>query len=58
MSIESIAQDLCMLRIYAHSVEEALETLPIGPGRNEAVLALATVDQKIAELTEDTDHDD
>lgn len=55
MSIETIARDLRMLRIYAHSVEEALDTLPVGPVRNEAVAALAGVDQKIAELSDKTD---
>lgn len=50
MPNETMLRDLRMLRIYASGVEKALVTLPIGPVRNEAVAALAGVDQKIAEF--------
>lgn len=55
MSMPTIKTKAQLLRSYARRVERALVTLPVGPVRNEAVTALAGVDQKLAELRDSND---
>lgn len=51
MLMGTLGKEMRKLRIYAITTEAAIRRLPVGPMRNEAITALAGVDQKMAALS-------